>query len=323
MAAMDRAEIAEIVDRAGELVAEHYVFADVGARLRDLLADRNAAGAYAAVVDPPALAGLVTEDLQSLNGDLHLRLKHHPEPIADPQVDADWYAAVAGEAARDLGGVARLDRLEVNVVHLVLAPVLFPVELVGDTLTAALHVVAGAAGLLLDLRGNRGGDPRTVALVCGHLLEEQTHLVTMEQRDPAKNTQSWSPAWVPEPRFGPTKPVYVLVGPETFSGAEELAYDLQVLGRGTVVGERTRGGAHPREGFRLHPHLELSVPVARAVSPVTGTNWEGTGVVPDVVVPVADALPTAHQLALAALRSDGAALRSDGAAPRSDGAAPQ
>jgi C-terminal processing protease CtpA/Prc len=208
---------------------------------------------------------------------------------------------VAAQAAAALGGVARLERLDGNVVHLALAPVLFPVELVGDTLTAALHVVAGAAALLLDLRDNHGGDPRTVALVCGHLLDEQTHLVTMQQRDPAKSIQSWTPAWVPGPRFGATKPVYVLVGPETFSGAEELAYDIQVLERGTVVGERTRGGAHPRDGFRLHPHLELSVPVARAVSAITGTNWEGTGVRPDVEVPAADALAAAHRLALSAL----------------------
>jgi hypothetical protein len=301
MAPMERAEITEIVQRAGDLVAEHYVFADVGAQLRDLLADRSATGAYGALVDPPALAGVVTEDLQSVNGDLHLRLKHHSEQIADPQVEADARAAVAREAAVALGGVARIERLDGNVAHLALAPLLFPVELVGDTLTAGLHVVAGADALLLDLRDNRGGDPRTVALVCGHLLDEQTHLVTMHQRDPAKTMQSWSPAWVPAPRFGASKPVYVLVGPHTFSGAEELAYDIQVLERGTVVGERTRGGAHPRDGFRLHPHLELTVPVARAVSAVTGTNWEGTGVQPDVPVPAADALATAHSLALTGL----------------------
>jgi Peptidase family S41/N-terminal domain of Peptidase_S41 in eukaryotic IRBP len=301
MAPMERAEITDIVHRAGDLVAEHYVFADVGARLRDLLSDRADDRAYDALVDPLALAGVVTEDLQSLNGDLHLRLKHHREPVADPQVEADQLAAVSAEAARALGGIARIERLDGNVAHLALAPALFPVELVGDALTAALHVVAGADALLLDLRDNHGGDPRTVALVCGHLLDEQTHLVTMQQRDPDKSIQSWSPAWVPGPRFGASKPVFVLVGPQTFSGAEELAYDLQVLERAAVVGERTRGGAHPRDGFRLHPHLELTVPVARAVSAITGGNWEGTGITPDVEVPAADALDTAHRLALTTL----------------------
>jgi hypothetical protein len=298
---MQRAEINDIADRAADLVAEHYVFADVGAQLRDLLLDRSAAGRYAEAPSLQALSNVVTEDLQSVNGDLHLRLKWHPEPIADGPDQAALEEMYALEAARRLGGVALVERLDGNVAHLELAPLLFPLELAADTLTAALHLVSGAAALLLDLRHNGGGDPRTVALVCGHLLEEQTHLVTMHERHPAKIRQSWSAAWVPSPRFGATKPLYVLVGPATFSGAEELAYDLQVLERGIVVGERTRGGAHPRDGYRLHPHLELTVPVARAVSAVTGTNWEGVGVTPDVEVPAADALATAHRLALAAL----------------------
>lgn len=302
MARMERAEISEIVQRAGDLVAEHYVFADVGARLRDLLADRAADDAYGAVVDPPALAGVVTEDLQSLNGDLHLRLRHHVVPLPEQWDEEADRAARARDAARSLDGVAKIDRLDGNVVHLVIAPQLFPVQLAGATLSLAMQLVANADALLLDLRENRGGDPRTVALLCGYLMDEPTHLVTMHQRDTGETVQSWSPAYVPGPRFGPTKPLYVLVGPTTFSGAEELAYDLQQLRPGsTVVGGRTRGGAHPCEGYRLHPHLELTVPVARAIGAATGTNWEGTGITPDVPVPAADALPIAYRLALAAL----------------------
>jgi Peptidase family S41/N-terminal domain of Peptidase_S41 in eukaryotic IRBP len=299
---MERAEITEIVHRAGDLVAEHYVFADVGARLHDLLSDRAGDGAYDALVDPLALAGVVTEDLQSLNGDLHLRLRHHADPLPEHwDQDADR-AAQARDAARSLDGVARIDRLDGNVVHLALAPLLFPVQLASATLSLALQLVAKADALLLDLRDNRGGDPRTVALVCGYLLDEEAHLVTLQRRDSGETIQSWSPAYVPGPRFGAGKPLYVLVGPTTFSGAEELTYDLRQLRPGTtVVGERTRGGAHPCDGYRLHPHLELTVPVARAISAATGTNWEGTGIVPDVPVPAADALDMAHRLALTAL----------------------
>jgi hypothetical protein len=290
---VERAEVEDVVRRAAGLVAEHYVFADVGKRVRDVLA----AGDYRA---GPAeeVAVAVTRDLQSVNGDLHLRLRHHPEPLPEQWDEAADRAARGLAAARSLGGVARIDRLEGNVVHLALAPQLFPVQLVGATLSAALQLVAGADALLLDLRENHGGDPRTVALVCGYLLDEEALLVTMHQRDTGETVQSWSPAYVPGPRFGATKPLYVLVGPTTFSGAEELAYDLQQLRPGTVVvGERTRGGAHPCEGYRLHPHLELTVPVARAVSSATGTNWEGTGVTPDVRVPAATALATAYELA--------------------------
>ena len=77
----------------------------------------------------------------------------------------------------------------------------------------------------------------------------------------------------------------MLTSATTFSGGEELSYDLQQLARATIVGERTRGGAHPREGFRVHPHLQATILVARGVSPASGTNWEGTGVTPDIEVP--------------------------------------
>jgi Peptidase family S41/N-terminal domain of Peptidase_S41 in eukaryotic IRBP len=288
-------EIDEAVRRAGELVAEQYVFADVAKQLRDILAG----GRYPA--DLPELADQVTRDLQSVNGDRHLRLRHHAEPIPEVWDDAAQDEEYARQAAEHLGGVARVDRLDGNVAHLNLSPVLYPIELVGATLTAALQLVAGADALLLDLRANRGGDPRTVAFICGYLLAEDSLLVTMQKRDPAESRQSWSPAWVPGPRFGATKPLYVLVSATTFSGAEELAYDLQQLRRSPVVGERTRGGAHPCESHRVHPHLELTLPTARAVGATTGANWEGTGVTPDIEVPAAEALDTAYRLALAEL----------------------
>jgi C-terminal processing protease CtpA/Prc len=144
----------------------------------------------------------------------------------------------------------------------------------------------------------RGGDPGTVALICSYLLLEPTQLNTMLARDEQKTTQSWTLPYVPGPRFDPRTPVWVLTSSTTFSGGEELTYDLQQLGRATVVGETTGGGAHAREGFPVHPHLELTVPVVRAVNPVSGTNWEGVGVRPDVAVPAALALETAHGLAL-------------------------
>ena len=153
----------------------------------------------------------------------------------------------------------------------------------------------------MDLRANRGGDPDTVAFVCSYLLDERTHLNTMYWRADERTEQSWSLPHVPGTRFGGTKPLYVLTSDSTFSAAEELAYDLQQLGRAVVVGERTRGGAHPCEGWTVHPHLEATVPVGRAVNPVSGTNWEGTGVQPDVPCAAADSLSRAHALALARL----------------------
>jgi len=110
--------------------------------------------------------------------------------------------------------------------------------------------------------------------------------------------QTWTLPYVPGRRFGKDKPVYVLTSAVTFSGGEQVSYDLQQLGRATIVGEPTRGGAHLREGFRVHPHLEATISVAVAVHPKTGGNWEGTGVTPDIQTTADRARDTAYERAL-------------------------
>ncbi|WP_367128382.1 S41 family peptidase [Saccharothrix sp. HUAS TT1] len=290
-------DIPAIIDRTRGLLVEHYVFQDVAAELDALLAARTAA--YSAAT-PEELAAVVTADLQSVNGDRHLRLKFHRDEVPEGDDEAVM-RQVAREFERSLGGVPQLRLLAGGVVHLELAPSLFPLAWAAEGITAAFTLASHAEALLLDLRDNTGGDPQTVAFACSYLLDEATHLNTMHDRSGAAARQFWSQSHVPGARFGGTKPVYVLTSGKTFSGAEELAYDLQQLDRAVVVGERTGGGAHPRRGFTVHPHLEATVPVARAVNPVSGTNWELVGVTPDIEVPATDALDRAHREALAEL----------------------
>lgn len=90
----------------------------------------------------------------------------------------------------------------------------------------------------------------------------------------------------------------MLTSGRTFSAAEQFAYNLRQLGRATLVGEPTGGGAHPRDVFRLIPHLEVNIPTGRAIKPLSGTNWEGTGVTPDIAAAADEALPVAHRHAL-------------------------
>ena len=94
------------------------------------------------------------------------------------------------------------------------------------------------------------------------------------------------------------KDVYVLTSKRTFSGAEEFTYNLKNLKRATIIGETTGGGAHPGGGFRINEHFGIFVPTGRAISPITKTNWEGTGVSPDIDVPADQALVVARLAAL-------------------------
>lgn len=290
---------AAVIDETARLLTEHYVFPDIAEQVAVLLRQRLADGAYD-VPDAAELSRLVTADLQSVNADRHLRLRHNAEPVS-PEQGAAAMAAMRRDFDATLGGVPKLELLDGGVAVLEIAPMLFPLEWAAEPLTAALTLASRARALIVDLRANRGGDPDTVAFVCSHLLDERTHLNTMHWRDGGRTEQSWSLPYVPGARFGGSKPLYVLTAASTFSAAEELSYDLQQLGRAVLVGERTRGGAHPCKGWTVHPHLEATIPMGRAVNPVSGTNWEGVGVQPDVPCDAADALDCAHALALARL----------------------
>jgi C-terminal processing protease CtpA/Prc len=299
MTTLTNLQPAPVIDETTRLLTEHYVFPEIAKQLADLLQRRLAEGAYD-VDGAEELSRLVTADLQSVNNDKHLRLKHHADPVPPKEMEATL-ASIRRDFDTSLGGAPRVELLDGGIAVVELAPMLFPLDWAAEPLSAALTLASRARALIVDLRGNRGGDPDTVAFVCSYLLDERTHLNTMYWRDGERSEQSWSLPHVPGARFGGSKPLYVLSSDSTFSAAEELAYDLQQLGRAVVVGERTRGGAHPCKGWTVHPHLEATVPTGRAINPVSGANWEGTGVQPDVPCAAAESLDQAHALALARL----------------------
>lgn len=293
------ADPSDVVGKVRALLETHYVFPDVAAAVSGVLEEGLAAGRYPS--DAAELAAAVTADLQSVNGDKHLRLLHHDEELAarPPGDDAEEVASLARWADQVCGGVACAQRLAGNVGYLDLQPVLFPAVMCGEVVTAAMSLVATTDALILDLRHCLGGEPSMAVFVASYLWDhEPVQLTGLRGRQDAAPRQSWTLPHVPGRRFGKTKPVYVLTSATTFSGGEHLTYDLQQLGRATVVGERTRGGACAREGFPVHPHLEATISVAVSVNPITGGNWEGTGVRPDIQAIASQARDTAYRLAL-------------------------
>jgi len=307
---MTEEEVSEIVDRVAALVETHYVFPDVATAVSRILADGLAAGRYPA--EARSLAAAVTADLQSVNGDKHLRLLYREEaqPPREPGDDKEEYAAMARWAGQTCGGVAGVQRLAGNVGYLDLQPVIFPAAICGDFITAAMSVVAGSEALIVDLRQCLGGEPGTVSLIISYLWDrEPVQLTGFREREGVK--QAWTLPYVAGRRFGAAKPVYVLTSGTTFSGGEQLSYDLQQLGRATIIGEQTRGGAHAREGFVVHPHLEATISVAEGLNPKSGGNWEGTGVTPDVPTTAEQALDTAYRHALENVIAVGGAVAAE------------
>src|SRR5216684_1101418 len=103
---MQQADITSITRELAGLVAERYVFPGLAAEI-----SRLADGRYAAVPDEESLARAVTVDLQSLNGDKHLRLLHSAAELPERGDDAAELAAMTDYADRTAGGIARANRL--------------------------------------------------------------------------------------------------------------------------------------------------------------------------------------------------------------------
>jgi C-terminal processing protease CtpA/Prc len=284
------------IERLSALVTEHYVFPDVGRQVVAVLAEQVARGAYAGL-DDEAFAAAVTVDLQSPNADLHLRLQHSRDELMEGEGELFDEEVYRSEMELDGFGIARVERLPGNVGLLDLR-LLHSARWGGHAAVAAMNLVAHTDVLLIDLRRCRGGDPAMVALLCSYLFDDAVHLNDLYHRADDSTAQFWTLPYVPGSRFGGIKPLYVLTSSTTFSGAEELTYNLQQRGRATVVGEITRGGAHPVQAYRIDAHLRATVPIARAINPVSGTNWEGSGVTPDVEVPADRAFEEAYRVAL-------------------------
>jgi C-terminal processing protease CtpA/Prc len=158
-----------------------------------------------------------------------------------------------------------------------------------------MNFLANTDALIVDLRENGGGSPVMVAYVQSYLFSQRTHLNDLWTRRTNTTDEYWTRD-VPGKRFGGSKPVFVLTSRNTFSGAEEFTYNLKNLKRATIIGETTGGGAHPVSGHKIDERFMIGVPFARAINPISKTNWEGTGVEPDVKVPAAEALATAQKM---------------------------
>ena len=173
---MDETELADVVDQVRALVEAHYIFPEAATRVSGVLAAGLAGGRYPAGL--PALATAVTADLQSVNGDKHLRLVYHEQaiPPRTPGDDTGEYAVMARWADQTCGGVACAQRLAGNVGYLDLRPVLFPAVLCGEVITAAMSLLATTDALIIDLRNCLGGEPGMVAFLISYLWD----------RDPAQ-----------------------------------------------------------------------------------------------------------------------------------------
>ncbi|MBI1851826.1 MAG: S41 family peptidase [Planctomycetes bacterium] len=284
-----------IVDGIAKALDEAYIFPEVAKKMIASIREQARAGRYDDLTDARVFASRLTTDLQAVSHDKHLRVRGPDRPdnpyLRGPSMDAssekDWMN----------NDFERVERLAGNIGYVKLNG-LRPGPAAERTAAGAMAFLENSSALIFDLRDNGGGAPEMIAFILSYLFEKPTLLNTFYDRVQNVTTESSTSADVPGRRFAESVPVYVLTSNHTFSGAEEFAYDLLNLKRATIVGETTGGGAHPVMPRPLPHDFQVLVPFARAINPITKTNWEGVGVEPNVKVSADKALLVAERAAL-------------------------
>ncbi len=295
---------AKVINAVASELDTAYVFPDVAAKMAAALRKALEKGDYDAIDSAQTLSHRLTDDLRAICHDKHLAVRV-ADPAADEEGDGDGHGQDRWASSKDENfGFERVERLPGNIGYIKFNE-FSPFDEAKEVAAAAMAFLANSDALIFDLRDNGGGSPEMIAFLSSYLFDKPTHLNSFYNRREDRTTETWTQAEVSGRRYGEKKPVFVLTGHYTFSGAEEFTYNLKNLKRGTIVGETTGGGAHPVYRQSIDGGFALMVPYARAINPITKTNWEGVGVEPDVSVPAGRALLVAQREALTRLTADG------------------
>ena len=299
--AIDAATRTKVIDSILKRLNDSYVFPEVAKKMEQSIRERVDKKEYDQITSAKEFGNKLTQDLQAVSNDKHLRVRYSHEAIPERGERREPTAEEREQRKRDLTwmnhGFGKVERLPGNIGYLEFFN-FADEELGADTVAAAMNFINGTDALIIDMRRNGGGNPAMVALVCSYLFgPEPVHLNDLYWREGNRTDEFWTKKELAGKRYL-NKDVYVLTSKRTFSGAEEFSYNLKNLKRATIIGETTGGGAHPGGGFRISEHFGMFVPTGRAISPITKTNWEGTGVTPDVAVPSDQALLVARLMAL-------------------------
>jgi hypothetical protein len=272
------------VESAATAFRSRYVSPEVGERAAAAIEAALANGEYDSITEPQAFAVKLTADLRAVTNDQHVEVFGGGPPGGAPPTPPP----------RSEGGITRADKLPGNIGYIEIVS-LGPPALFNAAVDRAMAALKGTAALVVDARAARGGIAVSVSYLDSYFLsgEKPIHLSSIIARNPGTETFRTDEFWSLPTPFSYDKPVYVLTSALTLSAGEAFAYNLQALKRATLVGETTSGAANAAGMAPLGPGLAMMLSGARTENAVTGTNWEGVGVKPDVAASSADALKVA------------------------------
>ena len=307
-------DIQECVNKVCEYLEKNYIFYDVAEKCSKYIHQELQQGAYDAISDPDTFAQAVTADLRLLSEDKHLEIRAKSQNQIRPVTENDeidylksiTYGLGTYDNLLRIGFIKELPKdigyLEVHGFQAVdendSEYEKFPnaVEQTRAAFDRAMEEISikKPKSIIIDLRNNGGGSPYAVQLLSSYFLAENTPLNTIRWRKKngisieERNTLSYEK--IPKEKRLMDVPLYILISHRTFSAGEEFANNMKALNRATLIGEVTMGGANPGRSHQLNDLFEIFIPDGQSINPINGSNWEGIGVIPDLIVHADEAL---------------------------------
>ncbi|MFY7839010.1 MAG: S41 family peptidase [Lacibacter sp.] len=292
----------ETIDSVVKLMNERYTFPETARQIELFLRKQQAANVYDSITDGNSFAAKLTNDIRSICNDKHVTIRYSPEVLPVNrgnmmQISEEERKGYAEFLRLENYGVTKLEVLKGNVGYIDFK-FLCGTEYAGDFYAAMMNYVQHTDALIIDFRKCGGAmSDNVIPFLCSYFFADKTHLNDLYWREGNFTQQTWTQVVVPGKKYL-NKPVYILTSGRTFSGAEEMAYDLKNLKRATIIGDVTGGGANPGGSIDVTSHFNMFLPIGRAINPITKTNWEGAGVQPDTLIQSRLALHKAHLLAM-------------------------
>ena len=299
---LDKKEQDLILKKTGRLLKENYVFTDIGAACAEFLSNQRDNNTYEQINHPRAFVKQLNKDLRGIHQDKHIRIQYISEQdrkIAELDPLLNFFLHTRDKIKANMG-ITELKILSGNVGYIQIR-VFEPLELARKKILNALYFLENSDALIVDLRNNIGGNPATIQYICSWFFQQPTHLNSIYWRNGDYTEEFWTMDQIGISKR-PDIPLYILISNRTFSGGEEFAYNLKAQQRAMLIGETTAGGANPGYSFRINERFTIFIPTGRSEKPVTGTNWEGVGVQPDIRTTSRDASSVALERAQSAAR---------------------
>lgn len=288
----------ETIERLSEMMNERYVFPEVAEKTSAHLQKQLKAGHFKEFKDVSSFAEALTESVQYINKDKHMRIRPNPPykaPENSPERMIEERLDMINRSRTMTAGFFKAEKMEGNVGYLDLRG-FASVQRGAPVADNYMKLLSTSDAIIIDLRQNGGGDPEMVQYLCSFFFEERVHLNSLYWRQGDRTTDFWTLDKVNGEKM-PEVPLFVLTSNRTFSAAEEFSYNMQSRKRATLIGQTTGGGANPGQMVRINKELGVFIPTGRAINPITKTNWEGVGVIPEVKVSPEETLEKAHELA--------------------------